>query len=270
MKTNLIPLYKAEPPFMDFTSGYGYLGVILQDINSGKIQCHLCGKLFKGLNTHLFRKHEINSTEYKEKTGLNKTTPLCSSNSSKKRRESYFSPERKESVLNHLKDMREKQKSRSVEKKQEGYNKSKFSGRVQRKNLTGTCDLQAKHLFWTLYRKYNGIPPLRDNRKLENLAITRFGTYEKAMLSWGISQKEIDNHEEKRIYNFKKLREENNFFPKYSKEIVINQVKQFYDLNKRIFTWSEAKNLGLPSPIVFKRITGTFKQKDILKLINII
>lgn len=42
------------------------------------MQCHLCGRWFKALGTHLYKKHEITADDYREKFGLRYTTALVS------------------------------------------------------------------------------------------------------------------------------------------------------------------------------------------------
>ena len=66
---------KLHEPYMEVKKGYGYLGVILYDDVEKKIQCHICGQLFPRLSNHI-RAHKISGADYKEKFGLNKTTPL--------------------------------------------------------------------------------------------------------------------------------------------------------------------------------------------------
>ncbi|HAM34575.1 MAG TPA: hypothetical protein DEB40_03310 [Elusimicrobia bacterium] len=77
-------LFKVQPPLEKLKSGFGYLGVILRDTVSDKIQCHICGKWFKLLSTHLNQAHGISSRAYKFRFGLPLGFPLCGISFSKR------------------------------------------------------------------------------------------------------------------------------------------------------------------------------------------
>ena len=48
----------------------------------GKLRCHICGRYYKGLNSHIVRRHHLPADEYRLITGLNRSTPLvCASTS---------------------------------------------------------------------------------------------------------------------------------------------------------------------------------------------
>jgi hypothetical protein len=69
---------KYIPPFEPVKDGYGYMGVIVEDWKSGRLQCHICGGWFEVFNSHLFQVHKINSNEYRKKFGLSVSTALKS------------------------------------------------------------------------------------------------------------------------------------------------------------------------------------------------
>ena len=54
----------------------GQLGVLAYDVVEDKIQCHLCGKWFRGLNTHVRVSHGWTLEDYREEFGLNKGQSL--------------------------------------------------------------------------------------------------------------------------------------------------------------------------------------------------
>jgi hypothetical protein len=60
----------------DIKEFFGELGVLTDD--GVRVQCHICGKWFHHLGTHVFKKHNISADEYRLKFGLNRTTPLSS------------------------------------------------------------------------------------------------------------------------------------------------------------------------------------------------
>ena len=54
----------------------GQLGVLAYDEAEDKIQCHLCGKWFRGLNNHVRASHSFTVEEYREEFGLNRGQSL--------------------------------------------------------------------------------------------------------------------------------------------------------------------------------------------------
>ena len=63
---------------------FGYVGVLLSDKNTNKVQCHICGAWKHALASHIAMLHGISSTEYKKKFGFPKLFPLCSTEHSGK------------------------------------------------------------------------------------------------------------------------------------------------------------------------------------------
>jgi hypothetical protein len=70
-------LFKAEAPFEPVANGHGFIGILLLDKMEDTIQCHLCGRWFKGLTPHLKSKHETSNRLYKQQFGLPYSFPLC-------------------------------------------------------------------------------------------------------------------------------------------------------------------------------------------------
>jgi hypothetical protein len=265
LETDLFPLYKSEPPFMKFSGGYGYMGVILQSRSTGKIQCHFCGKLFKSVAKHAWHKHNrIDLMEYRDIVGLNKYTPLVCEDTSSKLRLDFInaSEEEKEKRVKKLRTNNKKIHEQKI------WNKRSIKGSVQYKNKFGTCDLQAKYYFWEEYKKLGKIPSNKEmSNRLRNLIYTRFRSYEDALLNWGITKEEINEHKLSGQQNAVSVRAKYDFFPKYDKKIIINSIKDFYSKNNRLPTWAEAKRLGFPCRNVFKRLFGTIKKNELKQLI---
>lgn len=71
-----VTLYNYKEPFMKFQEGTGYLGVLLFDGETDKVQCHFCGTWHTELGNHLHREHNMTAKAYKEKTGLRQSTAL--------------------------------------------------------------------------------------------------------------------------------------------------------------------------------------------------
>jgi len=67
-KAPLTPLSKGE--------GYGYDGVLLYSKDALKVQCHVCGMLFRNVATHANFSHGLTAVQYKKKFHLNQGTAL--------------------------------------------------------------------------------------------------------------------------------------------------------------------------------------------------
>lgn len=66
MNNNLI--YKNyKEPLTKVVDGHGYYGTIAHTQCGGKIQCHICGFLYKDLSSHLRNTHKMTSKQYRER-----------------------------------------------------------------------------------------------------------------------------------------------------------------------------------------------------------
>jgi hypothetical protein len=72
-----------KEPLKEIEDGHGYWGTIAQSKDGSEIQCHICGKMFSNLGSHVFHAHEMKAEEYKDRFKLAKMTPLCSDEFSK-------------------------------------------------------------------------------------------------------------------------------------------------------------------------------------------
>lgn len=262
----LEPLYKSQEPFMEFADGHGYLGVVLQDVETGKIQCHICGRLLKSVAKHLYHKHDMTTEQYREQTGLNRGTPLVCSETTKKIRESGWtevSAEKREAKYNLLIANSKKTHRGTVHNKgKKGY---KFA--LQYNNQFGTCPKQTLQFFWNQYKNNgNKIPPQND--KLRYLIYRDYSSYKEALMAWGVSEKEIKSYETERYQKASMAvdRSKAHAFTYWdSKEKVINAIVEFYKANKRSPTFSELRMGALPTRFAIAKYLGIKHSKDIKK-----
>ena len=251
------PVYKGIPPFTKFEKGFGYYGVLLEDEESGKLQCHLCGELNNNLAKHIFHKHkDFTAKKYKEIVGLNLTTPLMSESTRKKFKNNFLdlTEEKQQETIERLRS-----NNRKVHREKLLTPRS-TKGTLEHKNKYGTCPEQAKTLFWEEYNKIGHIPIDKEmSNKLRNIIYTRFTSYREALLAWGITEQQYREHVVEGQIKVHQTRAENDFFPKYDKEKVKQQYADFFFKNKRLPTWGEVKQYGLPKRSVFERVFGTCK-----------
>ncbi len=71
-----VTFYNYKEPLMKFEGGYGFVGALVFDGYSDKIQCHFCGNWFDALGNHLAREHSMDVEYYKKQVGLNTSTAL--------------------------------------------------------------------------------------------------------------------------------------------------------------------------------------------------
>lgn len=262
----LTPLYKGVPPFMPYRNGFGNLGVILEDPVTKKIQCHLCGKLFHSVARHILHKHDITLEDYRKEVGLALGTPLVSRSTSRKIRNNFVKKpqEEQEEIIKRLQSYNKNLHSGKYSKKSQ---RGRYSSK-QYENTFGTCELQAQAYFWTLYNKEKKIPRTDDDPKLKYLVYKYFDSYEKALLAWGVAKIEIEKTKKEANIRATKTRIEKGILLKYDYTVVKNQVKNFYVINKRLPTWSEADRVGYPTRHAVKKAFGTNNKKEVIKIIS--
>jgi hypothetical protein len=137
-------LFKAEAPFMDVQTGYGYQGVVMYDDNEDKVQCHICGEWFVHVGLHAFKKHKVKSDDYKIRFGLSLRTGLCSVGLSNSRRLATERAIERGEIRQDIATQSAKYgrlKYRSMKRRQNG---AKI---MQWVNAFGLCDLQIKNRY---------------------------------------------------------------------------------------------------------------------------
>lgn len=168
MKTKLVALYKAYPPYMQVTEGHGYQGVVLHEPITDRVQCHICGRLFESLSRHIGGEHQMKVRRYKEIFGLKMSTPLWNTRLHKKK-----SVETKVQNLLHPEYLEKFKKSKRGKAPPK-----KFT--VQEMNAKGTCPLQLDTLFDKIMKEQQDIPKIKHIKKYVYASICyRFGNYNK-------------------------------------------------------------------------------------------
>jgi len=251
------PIYKGIPPFMKFEDGYGFYGVLLEEESTGKLQCHLCSEVVLNISKHLYHKHkDITPKEYRIKTGLSLTTPLVSESTRKKFKNNFLNltEEKREEIVNRLRNLNKKLHTDGTKKQREA------KASIQTNNRYGTCPEQVKSQFWELYTNLGRLPNWKElSGRLRYIIETRFGSYEEAVVVWGIPREEYKEHLTNAQLNAQSARAENDYFPKFTNEEVIKAYQDFFKFKGRLPTWGEVKLNGMPGRVPFKRVFGCEK-----------
>ena len=254
------PIYKGIPPFMKYEKGFGYYGVLLEQEETGKLQCHLCGECVLNIAKHIYHKHKDSSPkQYRVETGLSLTTPLVSEKTRKLIKNNFLklNEEEKDKVVARLRNLNKK--LHQGEKRQR---ENKAS--LQTNNRYGTCPEQVRSQFYEIYNSLQRIPNWKElSSRLRYIIETRFGSYEEAVVAWGIPRQEYTDHRNEAQIKAQEVRRENDYFPKYSVEEVKEQYMAFFELKGRFPTWGEVKQYGMPGRVPFKRAFG--EEKSVLE-----
>jgi len=207
--SGFVTLYNYKEPFMPFSNGYGYEGVLLFDGQSDKIQCHFCGDWFEAMGNHLHREHNMLASAYKEKVGLRQTTALVSETL------------RAKMIANGL-DKRLQNLRAGGKKTQEVKDKIRNTMKNvvrETENETGTCPKQLIDRLKKLAAKLGRTPTERECHFKESLQRV-YGTFKEACLVAGIeyrvSGKTINTRQSK-----------------YTKEMLVNWVRNYWINNKK-------------------------------------
>jgi hypothetical protein len=123
------PGYKE--PMVTVSDGFGYMGAVGTTPDGEKLECHICGKHFARLSSHIGAAHSINAQEYREKFSLGATTPLIAEEPRKRymaRYQANFTEERKDQV-----------RRLSIEYRNSGAKKGSNPYHLVRRNKLGKC-----------------------------------------------------------------------------------------------------------------------------------
>lgn len=209
---------KYVPPFELNDTGFGFKGVVIEDFESGKLQCAECGEWHEQLVSHLIR-HNMNTTDYKRKFGLLLSTAL----KSKKMRL------RQSEVMQK---MRGKNKNNRMKFKKNNLfagNRLGIKKADESKNKYGVCDLQIMQKVIELSKELKKTPTLTELKERYGGGFIfhlnkRYNSYVKYCYQIGM----IPNY--------------SNFNPKYSREYFIEKAMS-NEVNLRIFTINESRAL---------------------------
>lgn len=136
-------LFKVEPPVATLDDGYGFLGVVLRDTQTDKIQCHACGGWYGRLGRHVHAKHRQSLKDYRRQYGLPLEFPLCSVGLSR-RLSAHGSKAENVDRLRTLLCANHQMKC-STQKRQKAMRYA--NNCAARKNINGLCDEQMLRRF---------------------------------------------------------------------------------------------------------------------------
>lgn len=215
--SGFVHIGKYMPPFEKNDTGFGFKGVLVEDFESGKIQCSECGLWFDQLGMHILHTHEMESSEYKRKFGLLLSTALKSKRI-RLRQSEVMIKLRKENKNNRYKFKR----GNEFASNRLGKPKS-----VEHRNRYGVCDLQLMQKILEMKKELGKTPTLIDlkERYGPGLIATlnyRYGSYIQICKDLGLKPNV------------------SNYNPKYSREYFIEKALS-NEPSLRIMTMNEGR-----------------------------
>ena len=216
--SGMVIIGKYVPPFEDNDTGFGFKGVVIEDIKTNQLECCICGKWFENLPTHL-RGHGITAPDYKRRFGLLQSTAL----------KSHRLRVRQSEVMSGMRKKHKKHRIKFQKNNQWAGNRKGIKKAEESKNKYGVCDLQIMDKVMELTKEMGKTPTLIDLQKRYGQGFIfhlykRYGSYVKYCIEAGL------------IPNF------SNNYPKYSREYFIEKALS-NEASTRIFTQSEKRNL---------------------------
>lgn len=223
--------YGYKEPLTKFGGGYGYMGVLSYSKSNDKVQCHLCGRLFKSLNNgHLGKVHSLTSRQYKDKVGLKPSTSLVGEGTRKKLIDRGWNPQ-------HMEELRKVQERRREIIRQTGIDPNthpKMS--LEKKNERGTCPDQLLDKIDNTIKSFGRVPTEEEFLKFHNGKF--LGSIRKTYGTWTTALSYLNQRPNVR---------------RYTREELLESMRNFYRVNNRTPRWSDMERGLLPSSSVFYR-----------------
>jgi hypothetical protein len=162
-------MYNYKEPFMEYTGGYGYQGILVFDGETDKVQCHLCGEWYHALGNHLNKEHNMRANQYKDEVGLRQTTALIG----EKFRQKLIA----NGIQTRMKNLRPGGKLPQATK--DKIRSTMKNNTLQGKNERGTCPLQLLDRLQKKATELGRTPTTDEISFIEALRMT-YGSYAKA------------------------------------------------------------------------------------------
>lgn len=226
--------------------GFGYYGAIQVTKDGNGIQCHVCGKLFSDLNSHIRNKHTMSTSEYREQYQLARSTALISE---KERMD------RKDRTIAWLKtlskrELAEMRAAGSLAAKKRRKKQPKES--LETKNKKGTCPQQILEKIKEVKKKLGHTPSLAEfidvteSQRYKHLIYKVYGSWNNALKILGIYEKKSHARKGKRHTR--------------SNEELLEHLVIFAQENQRTPTHTDAKRGLIPDDKIYKRRFGSLQK----------
>lgn len=240
----LVVVYDYKEPLAKVQSGFGYYGCLSGTSDKEKIQCHVCGKLFKDLNFHL-KVHDIPVKDYKQKYGLASSTKLISPVMKQQRREKFMET--------FTFEKREKYRAMAckawVASEKKGGANRKLS--LETKNKRGSCPDQIIAKIIETTKKLGHVPSLQEFMR-EPFGDRYWHLIRRTYKTWNNALK---------VANLRRCLSPSQFIThKYHPSELIELLSIFTQEEHRIPRYSDFGNGMLPAYTTYARKFGTLEK----------
>jgi len=243
-----------KPPLQK--AGHGYLGVMRQNSDGSRVQCHDCGGLYGSLQTHIRRTHGISAREYRDKYGLLMKTPLHSAQRTEKLRAAIIS--RKINQWLNVKTSPKEIARKALAARLRKGRGSHFTQKAEYKNKHGTCKEQlAQRIRKEAARQGKDVRRVSAAKipsVLYQLCWKHFGTWRRAkMFASGFSRRECHGNckwqQNDILPAFRAFRKRLHRFP-YSRDLGRDGLPSLSALRRAFGNLNDVR-MALGWPIVF-------------------
>lgn len=182
-----VTFYNYKEPLMKYEKGYGYLGAVVFDGETDKIQCSLCGEWFVQLAPHLKREHNMKVGAYKEELGLFQNTALIGENMRAKLIATGLDKRMQNLRQAHLKRKKGGFKVSESTRAKIRATLKKNAEKSEHKNLRGTCPAQLLDRMKKIYDREGENLSIHEHfGGLEYSIIKTYGSFKEACRLAGI------------------------------------------------------------------------------------
>lgn len=237
--------YGYKEPLKKYEKGFGYIGVVSYSKEKDKVQCHICGRMFRNVGSHSALNHKISAEKYKEMIGLGQNTALVGEGTrtllitAHKDIPSFSQKGKsKKQIVSHMKKM-----SKNGVTKGKGSRKSSWT--LERRNEEGLCPDQLIDRIIKLTEKLGERPTAKQYAEEYgsfSSIITVYGTWNKALEIAG-----IDTYTKE-----KGMRSD----PQY----LLENMRMFYQKYERTPRQSDMRRGLLPNHQIYNKVFGTLNR----------
>lgn len=242
--TEILTLKHYKEPLLEVKKkdGYGYYGALSVSLESGKLQCHVCGELFHHVGGHAYQKHGLKASEYRERYKLSPSSSLVSE---------QLREQLKMNTIRFMANLTRVQREAIAEAARKGRAKrDRYQPKeaLEAKNRKGTCPDQLLETIKKCADDIGHTPSKKEfidyyqSQRYVHLIYKTFGSWSKALEMARLHPKE-------KVYNGGRRN--------YSDEELLEYLNIFWQENQKIPTETDCRRGLIPDSSIYKNRFGS-------------
>lgn len=245
---NGLVLKHYKEPLKEVSKGFGYLGAVTCTIDGTKIQCHVCGGLYKNLAMHVNRAHRLNVKEYRKKFDLTHQTALISE-AERELRKNVMLAMRASMPPEKRRELNKKNATNLLKWKKANKYKTFDKLRLETKNMRGSCPDQIAAKIKECALSIGHTPSKNEffvycnSQRYIHLAYRTFGSWKKA-----VAFADLENKKKKKGAVGKR----------YTDDELLEYLSIFYQESGKIPTETDCKRGLIPPSRSYVKRWGSF------------